>query len=127
VILVDTSIWVDHLRNNDPTLQGLLNRAGVVSHPFVIGEIALGHLRQRAVVLSLLDQLPAASVAADHEVLLLIEANRLFGTGLGYVDAHLIASARLTPGTLIWTRDKQLNGVLPAMGLAATPQSLASP
>lgn len=127
MILVDTSVWIDHFRKSDALLEGMLNRGRVLSHPFVIGEIALGHTRQRRVVLSSLRNLPTTRVATDNEVLGMIDANRLFGTGLGYVDAHLIAAARLTPGSSIWTRDKILGAIAARLGLASSSQALSAP
>jgi predicted nucleic acid-binding protein len=108
VILVDTSVWIDHLRTGDKTLVDLLLAKQVLSHPFVIGEIALGHLPDRRHVLSSLRDLPQAIVASQDEVLSLIEREHLFGFGIGYVDAHLLAATRLTEGASLWTRDKQL-------------------
>ena len=118
MILVDTSVWVDHLRAGVPALAALLDAGMVLTHPFVIGEIALGDLRQRETVLSALSDLPRAAVAADAEVLGFIESHAIFGRGVGYVDAHLLAAARLTPGTELWTNDRRLHGVADAFGLA---------
>jgi predicted nucleic acid-binding protein len=95
VILVDTSLWVEHLRRGLPRLATLLQEGQVLIHPWVIGELACGNLRHRSAVLNLLQGLPAAMVASDAEVLLLIERDRLMGRGIGYVDAHLLASAKL--------------------------------
>jgi hypothetical protein len=89
VILVDSSVWIDHLRRADEVLADLLNRKQVVMHPFIIGELALGHLRPRDVVLNALQDLDRVIVAHDDEVMRLIEQERLFGPGLGYVDVHL--------------------------------------
>jgi len=122
MILVDTSIWVDHLQAGDEELAFLLQGEEVLAHPFVIGEIALGHLRHREIDLATLHDLPAAPVAMDHEVLDLIDRNRLFGVGIGYVDAHLLAAVQLT-GALLWTRDRRLAEV--ASGLTPTPVSRA--
>ena len=108
MVLADTSIWIDHFRVGEPTLSGLLDRGSVLSHPWIIGEIALGSLRDRADVLGLLGALPKAAVATDIEVRWLIEREALDGTGIGYVDAQILASARLTPGARIWTRDQRL-------------------
>ena len=121
MILVDTSIWVDHIRTHSEALSELLNRGAVLAHPFVIGELALGSLRQCATVLGLVAKLPSAAVASEWEVLRLIERHSLNGTGIGYVDVHLIAAARLTANALLWTRDKRLHGVADELGLAATP------
>jgi predicted nucleic acid-binding protein len=117
MILVDTSVWVDHLRAGDEMLASLLEAEKVLVHPFVIGEIALGYLRQRASTLLDLHDLPQSPVASDQEVLHLIEENRLFGFGIGYVDAHLLAAVRLTPGTSLLTRDKRLLAVATQLGL----------
>ena len=92
----------------------------VLAHPFVTGELALGNLRQRGLVLDALAGLPQASVASDAEVLRFIEQHRLFGHGIGYVDAHLLAAARLSAGAALWTRDKQLHRVAVRMRLAMT-------
>jgi predicted nucleic acid-binding protein len=111
VILVDTSVWIDHLREGDPALAGLLETGRVLAHPFVTGEIALGSLRERNTVLDALRNLPQTAVASDDEVMMFMERERLFSSGIGYVDAHLLAAARLTPGALIWTRDRRLRDV----------------
>src|SRR5262249_32814465 len=96
VILVDTSIWIDHLRKADPVLAGLLHTGQALSHPFVIGEVALGSLNPRAPVLTAIQDLPQSLAARDEDVLFFIDAHRLFGLGIGYVDAHLLASVQLT-------------------------------
>jgi predicted nucleic acid-binding protein len=111
LILVDTSVWVDHLRRGDPQLVALLESASVLIHPFIVGEIACGTLADRKVVLELLQELPAASVADTHEVLAFIERHRLFGRGIGYVDVHLLAAVALTDGSSLWTRDKRLRSI----------------
>jgi predicted nucleic acid-binding protein len=121
VILVDTSIWVDHLRAGDERLAALLNGGEVLAHPFVIGELALGNLRQRTEFLSDLLHLPKAITASDDEVLWLIDREQLFGLGIGYIDAHLLAAARLTAGAKLWTRDQALQAVAAQLGLAAEP------
>jgi len=93
-------------------------------HPFVLGELALGSLRQRDVILTSLRDLPQASVASDEEVLRFIAERRLFGLGIGYVDAHLLAAARLTAGATLWTRDARLRGAAGRLGLAANAWSV---
>ena len=108
MILVDTSVWIDHLRTRDKTLVELLIAKQVLGHPFIIGEIALGHLPERRQILSSLRDLPQAIVASHDEVLNLIERERLSGLGIGYVDAHLLAATRLTERASLWTRDKRL-------------------
>ena len=117
MILADTSIWVDHLRRNDTRLKTLLTANRIITHPFVIGELALGHLRQRDVVLRALRDLPQAISASDEEAFDFIEQHALYGLGIGYVDVHLLASARLTSARL-WTRDKRLNEVAIKLRLA---------
>lgn len=118
MILVDTSVWVDHLRAGDKALAALLDAVMVLTHPFVIGELALGNLRQREIVLSALSDLPHATIATDAEVLHFIERHALFGRGVGYVDAHLLAATRLTAGAELWTNDRRLRGVAAELGLA---------
>jgi predicted nucleic acid-binding protein len=117
VILVDTSVWIDHLRKQETELERLLELEAVLCHPLVIGEIALGNLRNRDAVLAALRGLPAAKVAPDPAVLSFIAANALAGTGLGYVDAHLLVSVRLTPGASLWTRDRRLKHVASRLDL----------
>lgn len=118
MILVDTSVWVDHLRRGDPGLVDLLERSAVAMHPFVIGEIACGNLRDRESVLELLQDLPAAVVADGDEVLQFIDRHVLHGKGIGYVDVHLLASVALTDGARVWTRDLKLRRVAAALGCA---------
>jgi predicted nucleic acid-binding protein len=121
VILVDTSVWVDHLRRGDPLLSERLATAQVLVHPFVIGEIALGHLRQRRLVLSMLQDLPRAVVATEWEVLDFINRHALYGCGIGYVDAHLLAAVRLSAAAGLWTRDKRLGEAARQLNLTADP------
>ena len=119
MILVDTSVWIDHLRTGDPHLVELLEDARVLAHPWVTGELALGRLSHRDEILGLLSQLPQATVATDVEVLTLIENQRLSGLGIGYVDAHLLAATLLTPGARLWTRDTKLRATAARQGLAS--------
>jgi predicted nucleic acid-binding protein len=119
VILVDTSVWVDHLRRRDAALVELLEQGLVLTHPFVIGELALGNLSQREVILGDLASLPHADVANDSEVLHYIGQRQLRGRGIGYLDAHLLVSAQLTPNAALWTRDKRLLAVATTLSLAA--------
>jgi predicted nucleic acid-binding protein len=121
VILVDTSVWVDHFRATDKTLAALLESTNVLTHPFIIGELALGNLRQRNLVLETLENLPRAKVTTDQEVLHFIQQTALFGQGIGYVDAHLLASVRLTAGAALWTRDKHLLAAAERLAMAAHP------
>lgn len=106
-VLVDTSVWVDHLRKRNPTLVELLEQVQVWTHSFVIGELACGNLSQRSKLLSTLAELPQAPVAAHEEVLAFVEARRLMGRGLGWIDIHLLASATLA-NLALWTTDKRL-------------------
>lgn len=117
MILVDTSVWIDHLRHGNPKLASLLEAGWVMTHPFIIGEIALGSLRQRKTVLSALRDLPDCDSADDNEVLHFITTHRLDGSGIGYVDAHLLAAATLT-SLKLWTRDKRLLAVAQKLKLA---------
>jgi len=118
MILVDTSVLIDHLRSGDERLADLLNRSQVVIHPFVIGELACVNLRKRDEVLRLLNDLPQAVVASQEEVLHLIERKKLMGLGIGFIDAHLLASAALTDTVALWTRDKRLQKVARKLELA---------
>ena len=111
MILVDSSVWVDHLRQGDQRLVTLLEGGQVLTHPFVVGEIALGSLKNREGILGSLKGLPQAATATDEEVQQFIESNSLFGLGIGYVDAHLLAAVRLNAGSQLWTRDKRLGAI----------------
>ena len=118
MILVDTSVWIDHLRFGNQALVRLLDGGQVMGHPFIIGELALGNLRQRDKVLGAMRELPQVHVAADSEVLHCIRQWTLFGRGIGYIDVHLLASLRLTPGTRLWTRDQRLRAIADQLGHA---------
>ena len=118
MILIDTSVWIDHLRNGSAALTDALEQEQVMTHPFVIGELACGNLKRRRQVLDLMAALPPAAVASDQEVLIFIEDRRLMGKGIGYVDAHLLASVTLTEDAQLWTRDKRLATVATNLRLA---------
>ncbi|HZE93006.1 MAG TPA: type II toxin-antitoxin system VapC family toxin [Rhizobacter sp.] len=118
MILVDTSVWVDHLRRGDAQLVELLERGAVAMHPFVVGEIACGSLTDRVSVLELLQDLPMAVVAENDEVLDFLERHRLHGKGIGYVDVHLLTAVALTEGARLWTRDKRLHATAVDLGCA---------
>jgi len=121
VILVDTSVWAEHLRSANRVLSGLLTGSSVFGHPWVTGELALGNLGDRVNVIRLLQGLPQAVVAHDGEVLRLVEQEVLSGSGIGYVDAQLLAATRLTPGAALWTRDKRLSAVASRLGVGFLP------
>ncbi|HLA24749.1 MAG TPA: PIN domain-containing protein [bacterium] len=110
MILVDTSVWIDHLRVGNPRLASLLQDALVLTHPFVIGELACGRLENREQVLTFLRVLPTAQLAEHNEVLGFVERHRLYGRAIGWIDAHLLASARLSAAAL-WTLDRPLHRV----------------
>jgi predicted nucleic acid-binding protein len=116
MILVDSSIWVAHLRDGNVGLGNLLIEGKVACHPFIIGELACGNIENRKEIISLLQSLPMALQAEHDEVLQFIDNHRLMGTGLGYIDMHLLASANLTKIPL-WTLDKKLHNVSVKMGL----------
>jgi predicted nucleic acid-binding protein len=120
LILADTSVWIDHLRSGDEQMRRLLNQGQIVTHPFIIAELALGVLGQRAKLLAMLDLLPEVRVAQIGEVRSMIEARRLFGLGIGLTDAHLIASTFISGSTLLWTRDKPLRKVADGLGIHAS-------
>ena len=119
MILVDTSIWIDHLHRSDAALSTLLNESQVCTHPMIIGELALGSLQDRSTVLGLLSDLPSAPVATHAEVLVLVDGHALYGSGLSLVDAHLLAAARLSSADRLWTRDRRLRVAADQLGVAA--------
>ena len=119
-MLVDTSIWVDHLRQRDATLTVLLERSEAECHPFIVGELACGALRRRTEILGLLRNLPQTPLVEHDEALAFVDAHRLAGVGIGWVDAHLLASAMLG-GTRLWTRDRRLAGLARTLGIGGEP------
>jgi predicted nucleic acid-binding protein len=119
MILVDTSIWVDHFRRSDLRLARLLDDGDVVMHPFVIGELALGYVPRITETLNELRRLPMVTVGDAEEVLRFIARRKLSGSGVGYVDAHLLAATALAQETFLWTRDKRLHAVAQSLSLAA--------
>lgn len=118
MILVDTSVWIDHLRSGDQALAKALEGGLVMMHPFVLGELACGNIENRREVLRLLGDLPAAPTATDPEALDLIERRALMGRGIGYVDVHLLASTALAGVGWLWTRDRRLAAVAAELELA---------
>jgi predicted nucleic acid-binding protein len=107
MVLIDTSIWIDHFNRTDKTLQNLLNNYEAVIHPYILGELACGNIKNRKEILSLLNDLPSINKISDEEYYLFIDKNRLYGIGLGFVDIHLLASSMLSR-CLIYTRDNNL-------------------
>ena len=120
MIIVDTSVCIDHLRVPETHLESLLQQQLIRMHPYLIGELALGSLRNYDAVIAAFLEMPQAVVATPDEVLFTIKRHSLVATGIGYVDAHILASATLMPDTLIWTRDKRLNTVAHRFGRAWT-------
>ena len=118
MILVDTSIWVDHLRTNNEYLEELLKCNKVLVHPFIVGELACGNLHNRNEILKLLSDLPQMPVATTAEVLFFIKQHKLMGCGIGYVDAHLLTATILTSFARLWTRDKRLRVAAVSLELA---------
>lgn len=110
MVIVDTSVWIDFLRNGDPLLTDLLCDNQVICHPYVLGELRLGNIPKRKSFLELLSNLPGCSLATEQELTHLIESNKLFGKGIGYIDAHLLASS-LLDGVSLWTRVKRLEKI----------------
>ena len=119
MILADTSVWVDHFRSGDDELRKQLINQHIVMHPFIVAELALGSLPQRAKTLSFLEQLPSLTVARLDEVQQLIEVRSLYSRGIGLIDTHLIASVFLNPSTVLWTRDKRLSDIAKTLGIHA--------
>lgn len=121
MILADTSVWVDHLRAGDEVLARRLDEGRILGHPFVVGELALGNLKNRDVVLDALQSLPQPQIANDDEVMRMISGRRLWGRGIGLVDAHLLAAVMITPDAVLWTRDLGLAAIARDLGLASEP------
>jgi predicted nucleic acid-binding protein len=107
MVLVDTSVWIQHFHEGCKGLSDLLNESEVACHPFIVGELACGYLKKRTEILSLLQALPMLPLVDSEEYFTFIDVHRLFGKGLGFVDIHILASARLT-STWLWTLDKSL-------------------
>jgi predicted nucleic acid-binding protein len=117
MILVDSSVWIDHFRKNEPRLEALLVNERVSLHPFVLGELACGNLQQRAKTLTYLERLPVAVVASEPQVRHLLESRRFWGTRLGWVDMHLLASALIEESKL-WTSDRAMAAAAKVLGIA---------
>lgn len=121
MVLVDTSVWINHLRSKEPDLVHLLDEGQIVIHPMVIGELACGNLSNRNEALWYLARLPQVVVATDDEVLFFIEHYRIMGSGLGYVDAHLLTTSVLHGGTQLWTRDRRMMSVADELDIGFVP------
>jgi predicted nucleic acid-binding protein len=119
LILADTSVWIDHFRSGNKKLRKILNDGQLVIHPWIVAELALGALRNRSTTLGMLDHLPRVRVAQISELRLVIEARRLYGIGIGFTDAHLIAAVFLNPPALLWTKDRRLRQVAENLGIHA--------
>jgi predicted nucleic acid-binding protein len=122
MILVDTSIWVDHLRYGDEPLSQLLIQGLVFCHPMIIGELACGNLQNRSELISMWQNLPLPTEASHQEALYLLESRHLMGKGIGYIDLHLLATCLLTTNTLLWTRDKRLASIADSLGIGFSNQ-----
>jgi predicted nucleic acid-binding protein len=123
LILVDTSIWVDHLRSQEARLARLLDDRQISTHPFIVGELAVGHLRNRDEILLMLNLLPVTAVASHDEALRFISNFSLAGRGLGFIDVHLLAAVSLTPETSLWSRDKRLREVAELLSIPTVSAS----
>jgi hypothetical protein len=120
MILADTSVWADHLRQADGTMKACLDLEEILMHPFVLGELALGSMPKYDMVLDALRTLPAARIAGLDDVLMMVRENKLMGTGIGYIDAHVLASAVIVPDIHLWTRDKRLKRAAERFGVASS-------
>lgn len=118
MILVDTSVWIDHLRQSEPALVAALEKESVLTHPFVIGELACGAIRNRTEVLDLIGRLPKPPIATDIEALAMIDLHKLNSKGLGYIDVHLLASTLLLPTARLWTKDARLASIAGKLKIA---------
>ncbi|UTY59146.1 type II toxin-antitoxin system VapC family toxin [Massilia sp. erpn] len=123
MILIDTSVWIDHLRRPEHVINTLRKQDMVLMHPFVLGELSMGNLSRRAPWLETFYDLPQAAITPLKQVLEFIDMHVLHGSGIGYIDAHLLASASRLPGTLLWTRDKRLQAIGLRLKLAAEIQA----
>ena len=120
VILVDTSVWLYHLHGRVPVLSGPVEQDEVATHPYVIGEIAMGKWQWRGITLARRNQLPRALTARHDEVMRVVEEHQLYGIGIGYIDAVLLAAARITAACTLWTRDRRLRLAAVDLGVAST-------
>lgn len=116
-VLVDTSVWVDHLRQADKTLTQLLNQGQVSIHPMIIGELVCGNLNNRAQLISLWNNLPSVSEANHEEALFCLDTHQLMGRGIGFVDLHLLAATLISANTRLWTKDRRLNVIAQSLNV----------
>ncbi len=121
MVLIDTVVWIEHLHGNDEHLSMLLENEQVLMHPMVIGELAMGNLANRQRTLEDLAKLPEISVATHNEVLYFIEHHQLMGTGIGYIDAHLLTASVLHDTTQLWTRDRRMMAVANELDINFVP------
>lgn len=121
MILADTSVWIEHLRRGEPRLGAALDAGRILMHPYVIGELACGHLRDRGMLLDLLRRLPVAPLASESEAHALLERRAVMGRGIGWVDVHLLASTALAAPARLWTHDKRLAAAAAELSLAINP------
>jgi len=122
MVLVDTSVWIDHLRYGDEALSHLLRQEQVCCHPMIIGELACGYLKKRQELISLWQNLPKPTIASHQEALYFLDKNNLSGKGIGYIDLHLLAACLLSMDTMLWTRDKRLVQIANALGIHYSEQ-----
>lgn len=122
MILVDTSVWVDHLRHGDDALAQLLTQGQVHMHPMITGELVCGHLKNREQLIGLWQSLPCSVEASHKEAMFFLESHQLMGKGIGFVDVHLLASTQLTPDTRLWTRDKRLATIAQSLNIGFSSQ-----
>jgi|TARA_R110002124_G_scaffold238705_1_gene403970 predicted nucleic acid-binding protein len=118
MVLIDTSVWIDHLRSGNPELAHLLTSSQVLMHPLIIGELACGNLQNRDTLINLWQALSPITQASHTEALALLNAQNLMGKGIGFIDLHLLASVLLTPGALLWTMDRRLNTIAQACSVS---------
>ena len=123
MILVDTSVWIDHLRQGNRVLSAALDSGRVLIHPFIVGELACGNLKRRAEILRHLRELPRVPIATDEEALGFIERRHLMGRRISYVDVHLLAAVALAGAARLWTRDRRLGEIASDLALAVAEQT----